>query len=143
MLGLELAHRVVEVGGLLRPQPQKFAAFELTLRPAECAAPILVTECSANLACKGADTCLVNGYNLFILGGTDSRMEMLCNRLMCLGGRIATPNERPSITVQLRSKRQSGRRVLMSVISPRFWRVRRPRRVPSESVTARATAWEP
>jgi hypothetical protein len=91
MLGLELAHRVVEVGGLLGPQPQKFAQFELTLRPAKCAAPILVTECSANLACKGADTCLANRYSLFILGRTDSRVKMLCNRLT---GCIASPNER-------------------------------------------------
>src|ERR1700730_4235622 len=50
---------------------------------------------------------------------------------------------RASISAQPRSKRQLGRMFLMIIISARFWRVSRPMRTPSGSVTARAVACGP
>jgi len=46
------------------------------------------------------------------------------------------PEPASAILAQPRWKRQSGRMVLMIIISARFWRVSRPTRTPSESVRA-------
>lgn len=63
----KLAAKVVKVGNASGRDTDKFAAFGLTMRPAERVTPPLIGECFANLECKVIDTRLVNAYNLFIL----------------------------------------------------------------------------
>ncbi|MGP0059016.1 MAG: flavin reductase family protein [Beijerinckiaceae bacterium] len=64
---LDLAPKVVKIGNCSGRDVEKFAAFGLTPRPAECVAAPLIAECFANLECKVVDTRLVNKYNLFVL----------------------------------------------------------------------------
>jgi hypothetical protein len=69
--------------------------------------------------------------------------EMLAAGQPSAGSFTALVGRTRRISAQPRSKRQLGRMVLMIIISARFWRVSRPMRTPSGSVTARAVACGP
>ena len=62
-----LASKVVKVGNASGRDIDKFEAFGLTRVQSTSVEPPLIAECFANLACRVADTRLVNKYNLFIL----------------------------------------------------------------------------
>ncbi|HEY5603868.1 MAG TPA: flavin reductase family protein [Gammaproteobacteria bacterium] len=64
---VELAEAVVGCGNTSGRTLDKFAAFDLTARPARLVAPPLIAECYANLECRVRDTRLVTDYNFFIL----------------------------------------------------------------------------
>lgn len=64
---VELAEAVVGCGNSSGRIQDKFAAFQLTTRPATYVAPPLIVECYANLECRVTDTRLLNRYDFFVL----------------------------------------------------------------------------
>ncbi|MDT8385620.1 MAG: flavin reductase family protein [Gammaproteobacteria bacterium] len=64
---VELAEAVVGCGNSSGRSQDKFAAFQLTTRPATHVAPPLIVECYANLECRVTDTRLLNRYDFFVL----------------------------------------------------------------------------
>ena len=64
---VELASRVVGCGNTSGRTVDKFAAFDLTPRPAKVIDAPLINECYANLECRVTDARMANRYNFFVL----------------------------------------------------------------------------
>ena len=64
---VELADKVVRVGNSTGRKTDKFAAFDLTARPAAKVGAPLIDECYANFECRIADSSLIRRYSLFVL----------------------------------------------------------------------------
>ncbi|GAB2179810.1 flavin reductase family protein [Denitratisoma sp. agr-D3] len=69
---VELAKAVVACGNCSGRRKDKFAAFGLTPVQVDGVKPPLIAECYASLACRIADTRMVNKYNLFVLEVTQA-----------------------------------------------------------------------
>lgn len=65
--GADIAKTVVGIGNCSGRDTDKFTKFALTSAPASKVAPLLLTDCIANLECIVSDMRLVNRYDLFIL----------------------------------------------------------------------------
>ena len=128
------------------------------LRLSSCSAGNCSRACgydeSASGAPEGETDCFeIGGANVALFENFDRDKPAPLRRLSACSGRSELPallaigrahgTCGASISAQPRSKRQLGRMVLMIIISARFWRVSRPMRTPSGSVTARAVACGP
>lgn len=72
---VDLAAKVVDIGNCSGRDVDKFETFGLTPVPARKVKAPLIGECLANIACRVADTAMVERYDLFVLEAVEAWID--------------------------------------------------------------------